>query len=496
VRTKAATTSKDGLDIKGDWICISTGDCDWSLLECLQCKILRESGIMYLGAGRRRVQRCKIFLVSVVVFSLLFHEWCLRQGKPTSHENNGPLTCPDSPTTDSILLVLRTGATEHSKLPVHMSTTLRCPPHSVVYSDFAETIFGQQVHDVLANTSASLRASPAFEYYRHLQAHSPSDLETAHTGSGPTGWLENPGWALDKYKFLPMVDAALRLRPQAQWFVFIEADTYLSWLNLVSYLSLLPQDQALYIGHPFTIGDVFFAHGGSGFVLSAPAARAVSTHVRANADAYEAYTAQNWAGDMGLGKALADAGVGLTWGWPVFQGEPVGALERNASKGGRRAWCFAHGTYHHMRAREIRDLWGFEQAWAREGRGVLRHRDVFEHYVVPRLEAQREGWDNLCLDPQPVHVESVEECREVCRRESMCLQYSFAGGKCSVSKQVRYGNEAQSLCVEYSIASNKCVRWQEDGGIIRSGWMLDRLPQYMEEMDTLCHGAEEGPWVV
>jgi hypothetical protein len=88
--------------------------------------------------------------------------------------------------------------------------------------------------------------------------------------------LGNPGWKLDKFKFLPMVYKALRQMPQAKWVVFVELDTYPMWSNLLDYLSKFDANTPHYIGKQMFIGDVLFAHGGSGFALSAPAMRKVT----------------------------------------------------------------------------------------------------------------------------------------------------------------------------------------------------------------------------
>jgi hypothetical protein len=97
------------------------------------------------------------------------------------------------------------------------------------------------------------------------------------------------------------------------------------------------------------IGDVLFAHGGPDFVLSAAAMHKVMERWRANVAEYDKYTAENWAGDMVLGKALKDIGVQLFCAFPHFQGDPVSSLDYNISKIERRPWCYAPITYHHMR---------------------------------------------------------------------------------------------------------------------------------------------------
>jgi hypothetical protein len=456
--------------------------------------------------------------------------------------------CPEqSPLARDMLVVLRTGATEAlEKLPVHFQTTLRCVPDYIVYSDLDEEIAGHRVHDVFEGEAiierlrSSASAAQEFQLYEELRSQGRrgikniSSISTAgqHVGSGPSGALENPAWKLDRFKFLPMVDKALKYRPHAKWFVFVEADTYLVWHNLVTYLSLFNASHPLYIGKHMYIGDVLFAHGGSGFALSNPAMRRVVQQRDTHLAFYDDYTAQNWAGDMVLGKILADVGVSLSWAFPHFQGDPVHALDGNVTKIERRPWCHAPVTYHHMREHEIRRLWEFEMGrvvprrerqhqrqWRRKRRGEdearmpLRHADVFKEFVLPQLRLKAEGWDNFSLDVVEAHVASFEACKATCETDPACLQFSYsttssAGattaasevGKCATSMRVVLGEAASKQCVEYSNAASKCIRWQNDGGdgeqitgSIQSGWMLHRMRRYIEDMDNMC---DQGEWVV
>jgi hypothetical protein len=456
-----------------------------------------------LNRIRYRTPFVRTFLGFVVCF-VLFNE-CFLPGQKVSKRVEPKVEeviCPESPIANDILVVVRTGATEVlEKLPVHFNTTLNCVPDYVIYSDYEEDIQGHHAYDVLDEVSDALKASvPDFELYQRVKKEGRNELQTAiHLGSGPTGSLENPSWKLDKFKFLPMMDKALRHRPNAKWFVFIEADTYLVWENLLEYMTKFDATQELYLGKHMYIEDVLFAHGGSGFVLSVAAIRKVTEHWRLNVAEYDKYTTENWAGDMILGKVLRDVDIQLFWAFPHFQGDPVSSLDHNVSKVDRRPWCYAPITYHHMREADIRKLWTFEQAHKRKEKGVLLHRDVFKEYIVPGLASKIDGWDNLSIDPKPSDEKSLEECRAACEAKPDCLQYSYAAGKCSTSTEIRHGNEAEKSCVEYSTAASKCVRWQEEsqvGGTVQSGWMIARLSRYMDEMDTLCAGNENGTWVV
>jgi hypothetical protein len=458
----------------------------------------------------RRPSRFAVLVGAVLCF-LLFYNSFLPRHHSVAFAPKGPgeelgvypvrKTCPESAIANEILVVIKTGATEVlEKLPVHFETTLRCVPDFVIYSDLEEDIQGHHVHDVFEGIGKELKESvPEFRLYDHLLAQGREGLKnTTHFGSGPSG-SQNPSWKLDRFKFLPMVDKALRHRPNAKWFLFMEADTYLVWQNLLEYLTKFDAEQALYIGKHMFIGDVLFAHGGSGFVLSAAAMRKVTERRNSHLAEYNEYTTQSWAGDMVLGKALRDVDVELFWAFPHFQGDPTSSLNHNITKNNKRPWCHPPITYHHMREVDIRKLWAFEQERRQNAKEELLHRDVFKEYVLPNLSAKVDDWDNLSMDTEIDDTGPFENCQSVCESKPECLQFSYAAKKCSTSTEVKLGESANTRCVEYSIAASKCIRWQEGtqfAGSIQSGWMMERLGRYVKEMDSMCGEGEKDKWVV
>lgn len=458
--------------------------------------------------GRRRKSNFK--LVLVIVGCIILFQQCLN----TRFSATGRFrlfreraVCPQTPLAKDVLVVMRTGMTEAlEKLPVHFDTTLKCVPKHVIFSDYEERIQGHQVHDVLNKVSATLKASvPEFELYEHFKIYRREGLnESQHLGSVPSGSTDNAAWKLDRFKFLPMVNRALRHQPGAKWFVFIEADTYLVWPNLLSYLLKLDANKDLYIGKQMSIGDVLFAHGGTGFVLSSGAARKVSAHWRSHLMAYDKYTAESWAGDMVLGKVLKDVDINLTWAFPHFQGNPVHTLDHNISKMDRRLWCHAPITYNHMREEGIRDLWQLQQARMRKTSEPMLHRDVFKEYILPKLAARIEDWDNISIDAEPKEAMDSGQCYDLCEAQPACLQFSYTAGKCATSSEIRYGYAARTRCVDYSTAASKCIRWEEiqqqqqqhNSSSIQSGLMMERLQHYVTEIDTLCAGDGSDTWAL
>lgn len=320
---------------------------------------------------------CAIFSVSIInVFTgATSPSFFLRNSKHAAHLHPSNVVCPHSELADDVLVVLRTGATEsRQKVPVHFRTTLRCAPHTLVVSDLDEEIQGHAVHDVLGGlggvTEKRRNEHDDFKHYHQLQKHGRQNIDTqrvlmAESGSSKGDYLNtaNDGWKLDKWKFLPMVDRAFKEMPKAKWFVFLEADTFLGWNNLLEYLANFDASKPYYIGKHLYINDIEFGYGGAGIVLSNPAMRKVIEQRSMRITDYEEFTASHWVGDCALGKVLEDAKIPLHRAFPHFQGDSPATLDPSTHKIDRNAWCFPVITYHHVSPSEIEELWNFEQDW-------------------------------------------------------------------------------------------------------------------------------------
>ncbi|KAL1581864.1 hypothetical protein WHR41_09526 [Cladosporium halotolerans] len=216
-----------------------------------------------------------------------------------------------------------------------------------------------------------------------------------------SGKSENPGWKLDKWKCLPMINRTLQMRPDKQWYVFVEADTFILWSMLLRYLESFDPSKPIYAGNPKLIGEVMFAHGGSGFVVSRPALESVVEHYATRKEEIESFTNEHWAGDCILGKILFDSGVSMTNAWPAFQGDYPGFLSykpadrRPVANNIAFEWCGPTVSYHHMAPSQIEELWHFEQDWLinqSPGNKVLRRIDIFTK--LPCL-GRRWIWDRV-----------------------------------------------------------------------------------------------------
>ncbi|KAI1109441.1 glycosyltransferase family 31 protein [Nemania sp. NC0429] len=478
---------------------------------------------------RSRPLRILASIAGVFLFIHLFRSYAII---PTGllSARHGPGPCPDSDLLDDVLVVVRTGATEVlEKLPVHFSTVLTCIPHYVIYSDLEEDVEGHHIVDVLDRTSQNVKMDvPEFWLYNRLRASGREGLEYQTLfGSGPSGALENPGWKLDKWKFLPMVTRALEHRPDAQWFVFIEPDTYMIWQNMLKYLSQYDASKPYYLGKFMYIGKVLFGHGGSGFVISNPAMKMVSKHFAENQDWFNEYTAKEWAGDMILGRAMADIGIKLVSASPHVQIDSLNTVDWVSGKNDKPPWCYGPVTFHHMTGPDIRSLWEFEHDWLRHKKAdtTPRLRDIFESLIRPRLQDMRVDWDNesrgteysdealaklseadraaLTQEERGAQT-SYEECWAACESKASCLQYFHVPGRCFLSNELRLGHVVEPPCVEYSPKDSKCVKMQdgpaspglEEPNITHSGWMMDRVSKAVKEMNDRCQSLKGKDWLI
>lgn len=402
---------------------------------------------------------------------------------PVSHS---ALHCATLRKADDTVVILKTGSTElQDKLPIHLKTTLKCYPNHLIFSDYAERYGDETILDALEDVDPVFQNSHEdFALWRQLQKGGRASLNPSEL-SGPASYPQhdtvgkptNPGWRLDKWKFLPMIRKTLQTFPDKEWYVFVETDTYIFWSTLLAYLETLDSTQKHYIGAQNEIDDTIYAHGGSGFVISRPALEAAVEFYVENQAEWEAITANNWAGDCVLGKALFDSGTKLTWAWPIFQGRDIGLMNYSEVDYSKRLWCYPSVSYHHLTPTAIEDLWRHEQSLISKPSGgesrpppLLRHKDVFAQYILPQTTEPRSDWYNHADEYRGL-VSSLDECRSICEGE-VCLQYAIdQKGSCLVTAWPRLGEAKPGM---------------------QSGWMQERMRLFHDTAAT-CEGED---WIV
>lgn len=416
---------------------------------------------------------------------------------PPAEKTSDDLLCSQLPYADEVAVILRTGATEiQDKLPVHFETTFRCYKDLIIFSDYAEVFQDVQVHDVLASIDPAVKAQESdFEIYRRLQQHGraaikPEELSGDASFEGSkSGKKENAGWKLDKWKFLPMMNETLRLHPDKKWYIFLETDSYMVWSNMLQWLQQLDPSQPLYFGNENQIGPDIYAHGGSVFVMSFPAVLKAAEAYAAEEDKWNTWTARHWAGDCVLGKLLKEAGVPLTWTWPMLQGGHPAKMNFGEAKAAKSLWCAPSLSYHHFSPGEMVQMWQFEQNWIHsrqqlaigEGRepwqddmqDVLHHSDVFLKYIYPNITTDWREWNNLSPDLIMAGRDDYNACFQLCEQSEDCVQFSTSPAGCSIStKAIMLGQ-----------------RWAD----FRSYWVMSRVDKQIAEWNR-CDGKDG--WLV
>ena len=373
--------------------------------------------------------------------------------------------------------ILKTGAKEHSnKLLAHLDTVSSCiaPEDLLIFSDLQDYSGPYTIHDALDRLSASTtRQNPDFDIYRQQKA-------LRYAGEG----LEDldAGWTLDKYKFLPMVQKAWHLKPERNWYIFFETDTYVFWKNLVEFLSHFDPEKTWYMGSPVwpADGSVVFAHGGSGFVLSKAAMRRLNSETPdglVGGYEYGVKVVQWCCGDQVLAAVLQRKGIRLRGYWPMFNGEKPSTLSFDDE-----FWCHPILTFHHLSSSELAELWAEEQSWIPEcdqyaevPETVLTFEGLFQSYIFTSLlqAEERVHWDYRAEDDSSeltMAAASMPECRSLCEKEKTCLQYRFRDGEgvCGLSDSVRLGETLEA---------------KEGEETVRSGWMSQRIAKWMERRE-------------
>ncbi|KAM3414356.1 hypothetical protein BST61_g11001 [Cercospora zeina] len=399
---------------------------------------------------------------------------------------NAHVDCKSLPGADKVMIILKTGATElYQKLPTHFVTTLKCVPNFMIYSDLNQSFADVHIHDAIAPVSEKIRQEHEdFKLYREIAKwqREGQDMSKLKGGSG---------WNLDKWKFLPMFHQVFEVADdKIDWFVMIEADTSLSWLNLLLWLQKMDPQKPYYLGSQNVIGETTFAHGGSGIVVSRKAADTIAA-ARQNAgkerydELWEKETATSCCGDEILARAFLAVEIPITPAWPLIQGEKISTIDFT-----ERHWCTPSLTWHHVTPIEVDQYWQFQLDWV-EKHGWQKeylHGNIFDSFVAPHVTVNRTSWNNLSRDKkfvaehladsedmkflelkdyQQKAVESEELCAEACMREGdgECIQWMWMPGRCHLGRDIRFGESDE----------REEQHWN-------CGWIQDRIEQLRQKV--------------
>ena len=432
--------------------------------------------------------------------------------------------CEMYPDTGNIAVAIKTGATEaHRKLPAILSTCLQCVKDVMIFSDLKDQIGELEVHDIFSRFSPSMiENNRDFDIYRKQQElvseHRAVEIESlANMPAHPRDWRtkgKNAAWSLAAYVNIPMLEMAYELQPNRDWYVFLDADTYLSWPNFKRWLPTLDPRSKLYIGNSLRKSETrepkYFAHGGSGYVLSGAAAREFAVDRRGVTKRLEERMHTWWAGDIMIADILYDVlQLEVTSAAPMFN-----ELESRAIPFAEDSWCQPAITLHHMAANDFIEIFQKEKA-LNFSRLLLR--DVYNTVYPFGLPSKRDNWDNisdadrfaldvvlvanisssapLTNDPNS----SFESCERACQQNEQCSQFFFRNPtikrpdthtenmhQCLLSRAFRLGHSKHQQRFDNEDEPNTARSWT-------SGWRNDKIAQWVEEHQT-CPEEEDIVW--
>lgn len=211
--------------------------------------------------------------------------------------------CEGFPDTSKVLLVMKTGASEaFARVPTQMMTMLKCLPDYLVFSDMDQNIAGQKIHDSLATVLFEAQdGNSDFDLYRR-QKWCLVDQENCNKLGDPA----KEGWNLDKYKNVHIAEKSYAMRPDYDWYLFVDADTYVLWDNLMQWLKQLDPTKKLYLGSVTLIHNFSFGHGGSGYIVSKAAMEDFVGKNQNVANEYDVKAKSECCGDYIFALALKD----------------------------------------------------------------------------------------------------------------------------------------------------------------------------------------------
>ncbi|KAH8129251.1 hypothetical protein ACSS6W_003075 [Trichoderma asperelloides] len=388
--------------------------------------------------------------------------------------------------------VLKTGHGDNKeRLDAQMDSTSACftPDELIIFSDLDEDIRNHRAIDILADLPSSRYNATTFKMWgeylsqKEMQRNGTLDTEaqTEHVN----------GWALDKFKFLPMMERAWAMRPNRDFYVFYETDTYIFWDNLFRFLQMYNPDANVYIGSPSPgrrdpkrrDQGTLFANGGPGYIISRGA---MKTLLQRTTGLFGEYTDEplstkfsylnhddECCGDSVLGWVMWEQGIPMHGHFPMFSPYALHEIPFNDQH-----WCQPLITLHKTSPKDMVDLFSWEFNQRKSDRPLL-YSDIWQFHK-PGTSPVREAWDGgrfNAYDPPGAIADSSEQCSQACDVDDNCFQWKWAGAddkKCTLLGSIQYGKERK---VETELKDRNA------GISNRAGWNKDRIRKWQESRE-------------
>ena len=447
---------------------------------------------------------------------LRIYDWDTRSSfNPVRLDNVANMTneelCSFFPTRllDEIQPVLKIGhGVLEDGLRPQLQSVSDCLTNLLIFSDTDEEFQGHEIIDVISDIPSHLKEeSKAFRAYQNGSLADGTATRTA-------------GWTMDKFKFLPAISRAWKMRPERRWYVFYEADTYVVWDNMFRLLQQFDPDVPHYFGSP-SPGEqkTWYANGGPGFVLSREAMRKL---IRDDWDSetgeylgtklterYWKEVKQNCCGDSSLGWVLWKENVALSGLWPMFNPHPPHGVPF-----ADRYWCQPVLTMHKPRAEDMLGIWRWEwehrqvhvsgagsmslqlvidtdQPLTTHSQRPLLYRDLAMSYFNLTSNFVLTDWDNAGWDdfnaPTDTHMyshnphTSPDACSLACEAHQGCFQWTYHLRKCTFVRSFRLGRQQAPGLSKRPSEAEQWTTWDLEDLRFVSGWAAEKIKMWMDE---------------
>lgn len=398
----------------------------------------------------------------------------------------------------------------------------------LIVSDKEEDLGQFHAHDILADLPPWYRKHNRKEFRDYDKLRANRTISQAQ------------GHRLDKFKFLPMMEYAYQQSSAGvKWFIFVEADTFIAWDNLFSLLERYNSSLPWYFGSPAPGRDlpdgkpVWFAYGGSGYVLSRGAMEKLlaqtesltspdqrqqkdegrekqqGTLLPRLSEQFQTLVKEDCCGDSVLGYVLAWKGIHLNGLYPLFNPNPLHKLPFSVEN-----WCTPIVSMHKLHSHDISGLSRYANysipQRSRHGQSPpLLQADAFRYLELDRVQTL-ENWDNAAAAParllhvdadSPAH-ESFAACAESCHSHSGCFQFTYRENENEHSSSNLWDFVHLHQCfltgdIKMGVRRDPRIDWYWRGRrrvSYTSGWDVDKMRGFMHEAGR-CNDSRSVNWL-
>lgn len=393
----------------------------------------------------------------------------------------------------NVQVTVKTGIGERHSLEALLSSHGSCISSLLVVSDSTDQVHGQHVHDILGDLPSS--------YAQNNSDWSAYEAQRQTSAAGNEVAKSVEGWKLDRFKFLPMIEHAYAQNPNAEWYIFIETDTYVFWDVLFRVLEKVDPYERHYLGTAVAgAHDRWFAYGGAAIALSQGLLRDLTLEGDQRLSVrYEWMAREDCCGDAVLAYVFyAELGVRIGNMYPTFSGE-----EPQWAWVSKENWCTPLLSLHHINTEALSSLWHWErcQLSTELGRPI-----TFAALLAWGLPAAgtdgsltKSQWDNGAdiqqLENSPTHGSSIK-CFQTCESDPNCLQASYQKGTCRFADRLRIGQGVGEGSEAFWDASKlQQLGWKPGqdalGSCAEAKWLL---PKIMLPPKDLLQQLHLRPW--